>query len=317
MSSTYPGGFASGVTIRGVPLTTTNPGEIFWVNNSSVLAKNGAGGSNGNDGTYRRPFSTIDFAIGKCTASRGDIIVVMPGYTETLTTAGAIAVDVAGVAIVGLGIGTMRPTITMNAAAATVLISAANVSIQNFLFPGAFADVAAAVATSAAWTSLDRLEFTESGSGNYLAYMAATGASDGDNDGLSVTNCRGTAVDGNQNSMITLLTDVDRLVVADCFYSSEHASTQELITVASGKTLTNILLSRLIYSAPSKTGGAQIIGGSTAVDNTGIMENCLGATIDTDSTIIEDATGIMLFENYVVTTIATQGTLDPVGSTIA
>ena len=126
MSSTYPGGFASGVTIRGVPLTTSNPGEIFWVNNSSGLAKNGACGSNGNDGTYRRPFSTIDFAIGKCTASRGDIIVVMPGYTETLTTAGAIAVDVAGVAIVGLGIGTMRPPITMNASAATVLIGVGN-----------------------------------------------------------------------------------------------------------------------------------------------------------------------------------------------
>ena len=68
MSSNFPNGFANGVTIRGVPLTITNPGEVFWVNGSGVLAKGGVGGSNGNDGSYQRPFATIDYAVGKCTA---------------------------------------------------------------------------------------------------------------------------------------------------------------------------------------------------------------------------------------------------------
>jgi len=134
MSSSYPNGFANGVTIRGVPIVQSHPGEVFWVNNSSVLAKGGIAGSDGNDGTYRKPFSTIDYAINRCTASRGDIIMVMPGHAETIADATSLVPDVAGVAIIGLGTGTLRPTITMSAVASSIIVSGANTVIQNLLF---------------------------------------------------------------------------------------------------------------------------------------------------------------------------------------
>ena len=131
MASNFPNGFVGGVTIRGVPLLQTHPGEVFWVNNSSTaLAKGGVGGSDGNDGSYRRPFSTVDYAIGKCTAGRGDIIFVMPGYTETISAAAGWACDVAGIAIVGLGSGTNKPTLTFSATGSDINISAANVTIS-------------------------------------------------------------------------------------------------------------------------------------------------------------------------------------------
>ena len=130
MSSNYPNGFANGVTIRGMPLLQVHPGEVFWVNNSGVLAKGGVGGSDGNDGSYRRPFATIDYAIGKCTASRGDIIAVMPGHEEDIDAAAGIALDVAGVAIIGLGSAALRPKITFSATASTMTVTAANCSIQ-------------------------------------------------------------------------------------------------------------------------------------------------------------------------------------------
>src|SRR3990167_4296924 len=108
----YPTGFSTGITVRGLPLSVSHPGEIFFVNNSGVLAKGGVGGSNGNPGTYAKPFSTIDYAIGRCTANRGDIIMVMPGHAENLATAAVIAADVAGIAFVGLGLGTKMPTLS-------------------------------------------------------------------------------------------------------------------------------------------------------------------------------------------------------------
>ena len=49
--SNYPNGFLNGVTIRGVPLQQTQPGEVFWVNSTTVVTKNGIGGSDGNNGT--------------------------------------------------------------------------------------------------------------------------------------------------------------------------------------------------------------------------------------------------------------------------
>ncbi len=134
--SNYPNGFVNGITIRGVPLTLMHPGKVFFVNNSSVLAEGGIGGSDGNPGTYQKPFSTIDYAIGKCVASRGDIICVMPGHAETVGSAAAIALDVAGVAIVGLGRGSLRPSLNFTATASTMTISAANCLIHNLLFLG-------------------------------------------------------------------------------------------------------------------------------------------------------------------------------------
>jgi len=131
--SNYPAGFTDGVTIRGVPIVMSNPGKVFWVNNSSVLAPNGVGGSDGNDGTYQRPFSTIDKAINSTTASRGDIIFVMPGHAETVALSTSIGFDVAGIAIIGLGKGTLRPTLTMSAVASSLVFSAANMVLQNFL----------------------------------------------------------------------------------------------------------------------------------------------------------------------------------------
>lgn len=150
MASNYPSGFLNGVTIRGVPILQLHPGKVWWVNNSSVLAEGGIGGSNTNPGTYQKPFSTIDYAIGRCTAGRGDIICVMPGHAETVSTAGGIALDVAGVAVVGLGRGSLRPTLNFTATAATMTISAANTSLVNVLLTGGIDAVVSPLVVSAA-----------------------------------------------------------------------------------------------------------------------------------------------------------------------
>jgi len=81
-----------------------------------------------------RVFSTIDAAIGACTASRGDVIWVLPGHSETVSAAAGIAVDVAGISIIGLGNGANRPVVTFGTATgASMLISASNVLIKNIV----------------------------------------------------------------------------------------------------------------------------------------------------------------------------------------
>ena len=74
----FPGGFAAGLTVRGMPVAVTHPGKVFWVSNASTLSDRQIGGSDGNAGTYDAPCSTITGALAKCTASRGDIIMVKP-----------------------------------------------------------------------------------------------------------------------------------------------------------------------------------------------------------------------------------------------
>ncbi len=124
-----------------------HPGRVFWVNNSTVLPANGIGGSDGNDGTYLRPFSTLDYAIGRCTASRGDIIMIMPGHIEAVT-ATSIAMDVAGVAVVGLGEGDLRPLFNFGVTTSNIIVSAANCSMSNIVLKSTVDSVVAGLTLS-------------------------------------------------------------------------------------------------------------------------------------------------------------------------
>ena len=128
--SNYPNGFRYGLTVRNQPILSTHSGNIFWVGKTPE----GQAGSNGYDGTYNWPFATIDFAVGKCAANHGDIIVVKAGHTETVSAAGTITVDIAGVSIIGLGTGADRPSITFGTVVgASMLISAASITVENIV----------------------------------------------------------------------------------------------------------------------------------------------------------------------------------------
>lgn len=78
--------------------------------------------------------ATIDAAIGYTTAGRGDLILVAPDHTESVTAAAGIALDVAGVSVIGLGSGNNRPVITFSSATtASFDITAANCVVKNIV----------------------------------------------------------------------------------------------------------------------------------------------------------------------------------------
>src|SRR5262245_26293874 len=77
------------------------PGNVFFVQSTHT----NKGDSAGKGQTPDAPFATLDYAIGQCTADQGDLIVVLPGHVETVTGAAGVALDVAGVTVLGLGAG--------------------------------------------------------------------------------------------------------------------------------------------------------------------------------------------------------------------
>lgn len=167
--SNFPSGFPQGIVIKGVPLTVTNPGAVFWVYNGSALQTGFRGGSNGNKGTYQSPFATIAYAMTQCSANRGDIIFVKPGHAETISSAAILTLTVAGVAIVGLGKGSSRPTLTYTTAAtANVPFTAANLTITNILHIANFANIVSAYTATGTATptdlTIDNCEFRDNAS---------------------------------------------------------------------------------------------------------------------------------------------------------
>ena len=166
--SNFPNGFANGVNIRGIPLLSAYPGNVFWVHSGT--------GSDGNRGTFDRPFATIDGAISSSavTASRGDIIMVKAGHAETTTS--AITMDVAGVAIIGLGVGRSRPAITgtFGSAGDTVTVTAANCAMSNIRLVASGASQNAQVNIAAADFTMSNCVI-EQGSSNLIGVTVASG----------------------------------------------------------------------------------------------------------------------------------------------
>lgn len=146
----YPNGVSSfGLPIIGAgPVLTT--GNVFFVNNSHPKA------SNGNLGTSPdKPLATIDHAVGRCTANNGDHILVGPGHVESVTSNGALALDVAGITLIGIGNGSNRPNIRFNGStSARMTVSAANITMRNFMFTGDIDAVTIAIIVSAAGFTL-------------------------------------------------------------------------------------------------------------------------------------------------------------------
>ena len=122
--------FPYGVSSMGVPLVGSGPllstGKFFFVD-STIGAD---GNSRGTDTST--PLATINFAVGLCVADRGDIILVSPRHSETLTTAGQITNNKSGVRIIGIGRGQSRPTLAYNNTAATVVLSAQGATLEGF-----------------------------------------------------------------------------------------------------------------------------------------------------------------------------------------
>jgi hypothetical protein len=102
-------------------------GRVFWVGNASGLPS-----GNGSSPDY--PKATLDGALAKCVSGRGDIVYVLEGHAENLSSATSLSSLVAGTKIIGLGYGTSRPAFTWSAATSAVTISVANVMFRNCQF---------------------------------------------------------------------------------------------------------------------------------------------------------------------------------------
>jgi hypothetical protein len=270
--STFQQGFAGGVVIRGVPLIQTHPGKVFWVSNSSTRVSNEKAGANSSKGGFLDPFSTIAYALTQCQAGRGDIIFVKPGYTQTIADATSLILSVAGVAIIGLGNGSSRPTITMGTAAtANIPVTAANVVLQNFLFKANFADIASVFTATSTNTptdlTIDRCEFRDTSSILNFLTVVTGNATANSMDGLTFTNNRVQSLGTTAaTTAIVLASATNRVIIQDNYGVSAVLNDTAAMLAAGTAQLTAVDIARNIWERPntSSTGGSFVSGSGNA-----------------------------------------------------
>jgi hypothetical protein len=315
-ASNFPGGF-NNVTIRGVPITQSHPGQVYWVSNATPTLPGQIGGSNGNPGTFNAPFGTLDFAISSCTANRGDIIFIKPGHAETISSATALAFDVAGVAIVGLGAGTKRPTFTLDTAATTTIaVSADNMSISNCRFIGNFLSITSAfTVAAAAYFTIDNCSFTDTSA--ILGFLSAVKTTVSTNsDFLQVSNCfiKSDATTKSVAPIVVLntmtgLTLTDNVVVQTVAQNnvSQFLSHAALVMTAA------LITGNKIYSVNTDSATGAFLVTTSATTGSGIIQNNVVRGLDVTGALMITAAAVQygLFNNLYIGDVGFSGFVLP------
>jgi len=306
MTSHFPNGFANGISVRGVQILNSYAGNVYWVNSAI--------GSNQNKGTRERPFATLDYAFGKCTANNGDIIMVAPNHAETITGAGGIAHDVAGVSVIGLGTGDQRPRFLMDGAATvTYLISAADAYVENLVFAAGHADVVTAIAISTGvGAQIINCEFVDNvADENFLSAIKSTGAAN-TADRLVARNNFFYSADAATLGFIIMTDDSVGLRIEDNVVISEGTGLATMLTVATGKDVRGIRVLRNFLSSKATSGNLFISNDTASPNNSGIIAHnrCRHADV-TGGHTLGAVGGCGFFDNLSASTDATSGFVLP------
>lgn len=212
--------FPNLISSAGVPILpgigmTLATGEVFFVGNAESFAADVA--TQGKDPDS--PFNTLDFAINQCTAGKGDVIIVMPGHSETLSAAAAVDLDVRGVRIIGIGEGDLRPTLTFDTATtADFDVDADDCLIYGLRFVSDIDSLAVMLDVNAENTVIQNCEFKTSSGKECLNFinMATT------KDFLRVKDCvfiqptDPAGTDDAANTGVIYLEDSEFVIVEDC-----------------------------------------------------------------------------------------------------
>lgn len=250
-------GPAGTLVIEGVVNGPSTVGQSFFV--SSVF------GLSGNAGTgLSAPKATVAQALALCTASRGDRIYVLPGHAESIGASG-LAWNVAGVSIIGVGQGNLRPTFTWHTTDAVATISGANMYVGNIITKVDLDEVVSMFLVTGAGVTLETVDYLETASAQAIQWLLTTNAADQ----LTVKNCfhHQSAAAGSAQKWIQLVGTDNSRIVDNTFLLTANASTS-----------------------------SQLISGSTAVVNCEISRNrgtFLGATITGIITLVTGSTGII------------------------
>jgi hypothetical protein len=265
--------------------------------------------------SYLKPFATITYALTKCTANKGDIIYILPDHTATIIGAGTITLNVAGVDVIGIGKGTLRPTITYTTAeTACLMITGANTTLKNFIFKANFADILMAIDVDALDVRIEGCLFSEAATD--MNFLSLIGTDDTNNaaDGLTIIDNERISVDTGALAFVSILANIDRLKIIKNFDNQASAADvghfliMGSFDVLGAQIIGNIL--NLTGDNNAQTVGIFATGSSTSC--TGVMAYNFVGSLDTTTELFDTATlDFQHFENYQTGTLNKSGTILP------
>lgn len=315
--SSFPGGFPAGLSVLGMPLVFPNAqGQVFYVNNSTASLSAGQSlGSDGNKGTFNKPLATLQAAINRCISGAGDTIIVGPGHAENIASATALAINKAGINIIGMGVGDNRPTFTLTTAnTAKIVVSSANVSIVNCVFVANFLNIANLFdLTTAKGFNFDSCEVRDTSAILNFLNIFQLSATSNANDGLRIVNNRVSllAASGVCN-LVSFRGIINRCDITDNLYSALTTNGGAVLVFATGKYATNLFVGRNRFLLVNASGTATgLIAVSDTATHVGLVHDNFVRTLATTPLLVTASTGLSFLDNKFQHTADRSGLLSP------
>lgn len=262
-------------------------GNVFYVDSGNT----GATDSGGYGRYPGKPFATLDYAIGQCTASNGDVIVALPGHVETVIAAAGVALDVAGITIFGVGNGHLRPKVQFTTATgASFDISAANCRVENIWFNNAIDAQTAMVNVTAADVTIRGCEFMVADA-TTQAILGVLASDAGDR--LVVENCHftGTATTGTTSAISCGATD--NAVIRNNIIAGNHTTAGSIANTAAAVNFH--VIGNFIQNNTADANNKAIV---LHASSTGLVANNRIAVIDSTSPAPITAAAAYVSANY-------------------
>lgn len=289
---------------KGAPV-----GNPFICRGKVIYVDSAVAGSDGM--SPQSALGTLDAAFALCTANQGDTIIVCPNHAETVTGAGGITADVAGVRVVGVGVGNQRPRFLMDGGTSvTCLVSAADVTFENLVFAAGHNGVVTCFDVTGVNATFRDIEIEDNTTNeHFLAVWSATGA-DNTADGLTVERCKWVTVDSGVTDFVAFTGSVNRLTMRDNFFCADAATGAGLLLTATSKVVTGLEFVRNTLICGNTS--TDLLIDNDATTNTGFAAWNLCGHHDTAAAVIIDCDGIRQFQNYSTASDTASGLLLPV-----
>lgn len=304
-------------------------GRVFLVAKASLANASEISALYGNNYPDGTPvvYTTIKLALAQCVASRGDLIIVAPGHTETLAAATSLALNVAGVTIVGVGRGGLRPTITYGTGNTdNIPVTAANITVKNILFVGNFLSIASAFTVTGTALAPDfaliNCEFRETSSVLGFLSIFTSNSTANNADGLRIVGCRwyGQAAT-TPGPLVRMLGTNDRVTITDNFIVRTGSTAVAHIMSSAALVSTNLEIARnMVFSNVTDSSGAAggLLFSTTSTTDTGMVHDNYVKALDTAAEVMISAPGSLLgeFNNLYDGDVDKSGFVSPaIGST--
>jgi hypothetical protein len=304
------------LTVGGVP--TQGMGNSLPITTGNTYFVSSVTGAAANDGlSLGAPLAKVWGTTGahsKCTTTNNDVIVVLPGHTETLSSATTVKLDKAGVTITGLGYGAYRPTFTIDTGnTVTINVSAANVTVNNCVFVGNFLSIAACFTlTTAANFTLTNCLFSDAGASlDFLNIIKSTGAAN-TIDGLTVINNRWNGLGTTSvSTFILTAAAVDKMTVMSNTVNQVATTDLASLIIATTGALTNLICAYNRTTRLATTSTVALISGGSTTSNGFVYNNYMQTKDTSTNTIATASTGLSFFENYLTGVLGASGFIKP------